>query len=170
MTIDRAVEELVTREVETLGYELVKIEDSFSGGRGTLRIFIDREGAVITIDDCVRVTKSVGLALDGLPTLPGPYRLEVSSPGSYRPLAKAAHYARFAGERARISYLDEAGKRTTAIGTIAGAEEAAVTIRADDGERTISYDRILRANLQPDDGSREEPRGPRRGRRPGRRG
>jgi ribosome maturation factor RimP len=169
MALDRTVEELITREVETLGYELVKIESSFPGRRGTLRVFIDRADAGISIEDCVRVTKSLGLALDGVDAMPGAYNLEVSSPGSYRPLAKRAHYEHFLGERARISYLGETGRRDTAIGAIAGADETAVMIRAEDGVRTIPYERILRANLQPDDGAHAEPERARRG-RPGRRG
>ncbi|RJR30748.1 MAG: ribosome maturation factor RimP [Candidatus Latescibacterota bacterium] len=169
MTLDRGIEELVAREVEALGYELVKVEFSVGGRRGTLRVFIDRTDAGISIDDCVRVTKSLGLALDGGEAMPGPYTLEVSSPGSHRPLVKRAHFERFLGERARVSHLDETGKRETATGAIATAGETAVTIRAEDGTRTIPYERILRANLQPDDGPPPEPGRARRGRRAGRR-
>ena len=170
MSLERAVEELIAREVETLGYELVKIESSFPGRRGILRIFIDRPDAPVTIDDCVRVTKSIALALDGVDAIPGPYNLEVSSPGSYRPLAKSAHYARFRGERARIAHLDDSGARLTVIGVSADADDAAVTIRAEDGVRAVPYERIIRANLQPDDGARPEARSARRVRRPKRRG
>lgn len=169
MTLEHDIGAIVAREVETLGYELVAVEASFGGRRGTLRVYIERPDAGVSIDDCVRVTKSLGLALDGVDAMPGPYNLEVSSPGSRRPLTKRAHYERFLGERARVSYLDEAGKRLAAIGSIEGADAAAVSIRCDDGARMIPYERILRANLYPDDGPAPEPDRPRRRGRPKRR-
>ncbi len=157
MDLDRSVAELIEREIAALGYELVQVEAYAAGRRGMLRIYIDRPGASVGIDDCVRVTKTLGLVLDGVEAMPGAYTLEVSSPGTRRPLTKAPHYRRFCRERARIVYLDEAGKRTTAIGSIASSDDACVTIVVDGAERTVSFERVLRANLHPDDGARPLP-------------
>ena len=63
------------------------------GGR-SLRVFIDHPDGV-TLELCERVT----LALSDLRER---YSLEVSSPGSERPLTKPAHFRRFVGRRARV--------------------------------------------------------------------
>src|ERR1700756_5546665 len=63
------------------------------GGR-SLRVFIDHPDGV-TLDLCERVT----LQLNDLRER---YSLEVSSPGSERPLTKPAHFRRFVGRRARV--------------------------------------------------------------------
>ena len=63
------------------------------GGR-SLRVFIDHPGGV-TLELCERVT----LALNDLRER---YSLEVSSPGTERPLTKPAHFRRFVGRRARV--------------------------------------------------------------------
>src|SRR5665213_2633653 len=63
------------------------------GGR-CLRVFIDHPDGV-TLAMCERVTLLLG-------DLRERYSLEVSSPGSERPLTKPAHFRRFVGRRARV--------------------------------------------------------------------
>ncbi len=172
MEAGKELNELVERELGVLGYELVKMEAFFSGRRKALRIFIDRPETPVTIEDCIRVTKALGLVLDATETVPGPYNLEISSPGFARPLTKPAHFARFRGERSRVEYVDEAGVKATAIGPIADSSETAVTVRVDGIDRDIPYARIVKANLHPADQGLPEPencRRPRRGRGAGKR-
>ena len=155
MELERELNDLIAGELERLGSELVKAEAHLSGRRGTIRLFIDRPDTTVTIDDCVRVTKALGLVLDGVDAIAGPYNLEVSSPGFSRPLTKPEHFERFRGERSRVEYLDQEGCKTTVIGTISGVAPTAITLSAAGVEHLIAYERILRANLHPED--QEEP-------------
>jgi ribosome maturation factor RimP len=172
MELDKDLNDLITRELDALGYELVKGEAYLSGRRRTIRIFIDHPDRSVTIDDCVRVTKALGLVLDGAEGLPGPYNLEVSSPGFSRPLTKPVHFERFRGERARVEYLEPDGGKTTAIGEITGVAPTAITLSVDGAERLVAFEKILRASLHPEDrgapGAKRGGRG-RRGKRPGKR-
>jgi ribosome maturation factor RimP len=97
-----ALQELVTKTVEGLGYDLVEIERSAGG---LLRITIDHpwtpgtdKGAeqFVTVEDCEKVTRQLqfGLEVEGVEYR----RLEVSSPGIDRPLRNEADFERFAGE------------------------------------------------------------------------
>ena len=92
----RAVEDTVTG----LGYDLVDAEKSAGG---LLRVFIDQPApqAVITVDDCERVTRQLQhvLEVEGCAY----ERLEVSSPGLDRPLKKPADYGRFVGEQVEVT-------------------------------------------------------------------
>ena len=63
------------------------------GGR-CLRVFIDHPDGV-NLAMCERVTMLLN-------DLRERYSLEVSSPGSERPLTKPAHFRRFVGRRARV--------------------------------------------------------------------
>jgi ribosome maturation factor RimP len=86
--------------VSGLGYELVEIEWSSAGHNSLVRIYIDRtDGAAIGLDDCERVSRSVGAVLEAEDLIGHEYRLEVSSPGFDRPLRTAEHFERFAGQR-----------------------------------------------------------------------
>jgi len=117
------------------------------GGR-CLRVFIDHPDGV-TLEMCERVTVLLG-------DLRERYSLEVSSPGSERPLTKPAHFRRFVGRRARVRTRhprplggDAAGARPmrSFTGELVGASEEEVTLAADGGVIAIPYSEIRRSNL-----------------------
>ena len=80
----------VEPDVEVLLAEVV--------GGSRLRVYIDHPDGV-TLGLCERVSLL-------LRDLREQYSLEVSSPGSERPLTKPAHYRRFVGRRARVRTRD----------------------------------------------------------------
>jgi ribosome maturation factor RimP len=82
----------------------------------TLRVFIDHPDGV-TLSLCERVS---GLLIE----LRDRYTLEVSSPGSERPLSKPDHFRRYLGRRARVRVRDQEGGRSArrSRGAGAGAE------------------------------------------------
>lgn len=86
--------------MQALGYELVDL-DAHVGGQGLLRIYIDQE-AGIDLSDCELVSRQLSAFLDVEDPLPGQYVLEVSSPGSDRPLRTPQHYQKFQGHEAVI--------------------------------------------------------------------
>jgi ribosome maturation factor RimP len=130
-------------EIEVLLAEIL-------GGR-CLRVFIDHPDGV-TLAMCERVTLLLG-------DLRERYSLEVSSPGSERPLTKPAHFRRFVGSRARVRTRhprpSAAGETGTSgprparsfTGELVGASEEEVTLAADGGVIAIPYSEIRRSNL-----------------------
>jgi ribosome maturation factor RimP len=105
----------------------------------TLRIFIDHpEGVTLAL--CERVTRELG-------DLRERYALEVSSPGTDRPLTKPAHFRRFLGRRARVRTRDAREGHRSFTGELVGATDSEVTIAADTGVIAIPYDDIHRSNL-----------------------
>jgi ribosome maturation factor RimP len=105
----------------------------------TLRIFIDHpEGVTLAL--CERVTRELG-------DLRERFALEVSSPGTDRPLTKPAHFRRFLGRRARVRTRDARVGHRSFTGELVGATDSEVTIAADSGVIAIPYDDIHRSNL-----------------------
>jgi ribosome maturation factor RimP len=105
----------------------------------TLRIFIDHpEGVTLAL--CERVTRELG-------DLRERFALEVSSPGTDRPLTKPAHFRRFLGRRARVRTRDAREGHRSFTGELVGATDSEVTIAADSGVIAIPYDDIHRSNL-----------------------
>jgi ribosome maturation factor RimP len=78
------------------GMELVEAECLRMPSRWLVRIFIDREGGV-TIHDCSEISHQLGDVLNVHDVPPGPYTLEVSSPGLDRPLVKDADFLKYRG-------------------------------------------------------------------------
>jgi ribosome maturation factor RimP len=105
----------------------------------TLRIFIDHPDGV-TLALCERVTRELG-------DLRERHALEVSSPGTDRPLTKPGHFRRFLGRRARVRTRDAHEGHRSFTGELVGATDSEVTIAADSGVIAIPYDDIHRSNL-----------------------
>jgi ribosome maturation factor RimP len=121
------------------------------GGR-CLRVYIDHPDGV-TLAVCERVTALLSEERER-------YSLEVSSPGSERPLTKPAHFRRFVGRRARVrtrhprpavhadgQRQDGARPVQSFTGELVGASEDEVTLAADGGVIAIPYSEIRRSNL-----------------------
>ena len=129
-------------EVEVLLAEVL-------GGR-CLRVYIDHPDGV-TLALCERVTALLSEERER-------YSLEVSSPGSERPLTKPAHFRRFVGRRARVrtrhprplrsEQSASAGRPVNSFtGELVGASDSEVMLAADGGIVTIPYAEIRRSTL-----------------------
>ena len=108
-------------------------------GGTTVRLFIDHPEGV-TLEVCERVTRA-------LPEIREAYALEVSSPGTERPLTKPDHFRRFLGRRARVRTRGEHDGRTSFTGELVGASDTDVTLAADTGVVQIPYADINRSTL-----------------------
>ncbi len=104
-----------------------------------LRVFVDRPGGV-DLALCERITSH-------LRDLLAEYSLEVSSPGSERPLTKPEHFRRYLGRRARVRTRGEREGRKSFTGELVGASDQDVTVAADAGVVTIPYADVKRSNL-----------------------
>ncbi len=148
-TIDTELPQLLGHALAGLGYELVDFEH---GRSGLMRVFIDRQGG-ITVDDCARVSNHLtrlfaveNVAFD---------RLEISSPGLDRALKKAADFARFTGQKAKVHLFALVQGRKRFVGRIAKVSGEQVSfVLVDDGkegaEMTFALSEIERARLVPD--------------------
>ena len=116
--------------------EVILVEEA---GRGALRITIDHPDGV-TLDLCEKVTGELADVRER-------YALEVSSPGTRRPLTRPAHFRRYVGRHARLKLLPGEGLPGSLTGEITAAAEDSVTIAASDGLTSIPYTQIKRANL-----------------------
>jgi ribosome maturation factor RimP len=121
-------------DVEVLLAEVV-------GGR-LVRLVIDHPQGV-SLELCERVTKL-------LPEIREEYALEVSSPGTERPLTKPEHFQRFVGRRARVRTRGEHDGRRSFTGELMGASNDEVTVAADTGVVSIPYAEIHRSHLVKD--------------------
>jgi ribosome maturation factor RimP len=118
-------------EVEVLLAEVV--------GDRLVRLFIDHPNGV-SLELCERVTKQ-------LPAVREQYALEVSSPGTQRPLTKPEHFRRFVGRRARVRTRGDHDGRRSFTGELLDAGDDGVTVAAETGVVSIPYADIHRSNL-----------------------
>jgi len=112
---------------------------------GLLRVYVDHPDGV-SVEMCERATLALG-------PLRERFALEVSSPGSERPLTRPEHFQRFAGRRARVRTRQalavgaDGQPRASFSGEIVAADEECVTIAAAGAIAAVPYEQISRANL-----------------------
>jgi ribosome maturation factor RimP len=141
------------------GVELVDVSFGREPGGAVVRVLIDRPvdaggqvRSAVSLADCQSVSRDLSTALDvDEDAMPGPYRLEVSSPGVDRPLVKLADFERFTGQEIKLQTKAPIGDRRKFNGKLLGVvrEETGETIRLEqDGKPvTIPFNEVTRANL-----------------------
>ncbi len=129
--------------LEPLGYEVLELDIGASGRSRRVLLRIDRlDEAVVSMDDVERASEVFGLELDRLDPFQEPYRLEVESPGSQRPLVTPRHFERFSGLLAKVRVGAE-----TFRGRITRVDGNDVTFDVSGQERTLSTAQIDSARL-----------------------
>lgn len=131
------------------GYELVEVEMTNQYGQRVLRIYVDKPGHGINVDDCAAVTHLLNPVLDTNEDLGEHYMLEVSSPGTDRPLRKPEHFARYAEKRVPVRVETQApvNGRKKFKGTLTGFDDGMILVECDGQPYAVPLDLLKRANI-----------------------
>ena len=145
------VNELLQPLLEAQGLELVETKLLRPRrGRATLRVFLDRPGGGVTLDDLARMSRVLGELLEVHDLIPESYTLEVSSPGLTRELKKEADYRRFAGRVVRLTTRAPWQGRQVHRGILQGLEGEEVCLQAGGEVLRIPLKEVARARLDID--------------------
>ena len=141
--IEERVETLIQSKVQELGYSLYDVQYVKEGQNYFLRIFIEKPGDTISLDDCEKVNNTVNELLDNADYIKDQYFLEISSTGVEKLLRKDKHLKDSIGNEVRISLfkpveLDKA-KHKEVEGVLKSFDENEVVLEIESGE--ISIDR-----------------------------
>jgi len=149
--IKQKLEELVEPLAVAQGLELVDLELLRPRrGRTILRLFLDRPGGGITIEEITRISRLVGAMMDVYDIIPESYHLEVSSPGATRLLKNPGDYQRYTGRLVRLTTRTARDGKQVFRGILQGLEDE--EIRLQDGETVycLPLSEIARARLDID--------------------
>ena len=148
-----ALEPLVERTVNGLGYQLVDLENVNNGRM--LRVFIEKLHDVdpslgqagVTVADCEAASRQLQrvFEVEGIPY----DRLEVSSPGLDRKLKKPADFARFTGQEASVRLRRAVDGRRNFTGIVRSVEGERVEIEYEGGRMAFDIAELDRARLVP---------------------
>jgi ribosome maturation factor RimP len=136
------------------GVELVHVEYQGEPNGLILRVYIDKPGGV-TLDDCVLISRQLNDLLDIHLEECSTYNLEVSSPGSDRPLSRRQDYERFKGEVARIKTAELIDGSRNFKGVLMGTSDENINIMVENRVCSIPFTEIQRARLVDYNGDKE---------------
>ncbi|VAW95421.1 Bacterial ribosome SSU maturation protein RimP [hydrothermal vent metagenome] len=151
MRVPVGMTELLEPAIESLGYELLGIEYHSQGKHSILRLFIDSPNG-INADDCGSVSHQVSGILDVEELLKGSYNLEVSSPGTDRPLFKLKHYEQLIGRNIKVKLREAVGEQKKFKGEITHIDGQKIFIFCEDIKSEVGFEvtEVDKANLIPE--------------------
>lgn len=141
------IEALVSQVAQEEGVDLFDLAVVREGPRTLVRVYLDREGGV-NLGECESFSRKMSAVLDVHDPMPGPYVLEVSSPGLDRRLTKPAHFAAAAGRRVRISLHEPSEGSRNYVGTLLSADAEGVELERDGRTYRFRYPEVRKANLE----------------------
>ena len=139
-----AVRALVDPVLADASAELVEATLHRQGRQLVIRLLVDQVGGV-TIQDCARLNRWVGQALDEADLIEEPYTLEVSSPGLDRPLVSKRDFERAIGEELDLELREPVHGRRQLTGQLLAVQPGAVVMITQAGNVTIPLTQIQRA-------------------------
>ena len=147
-TRDRLAE-VLTGPLASAGLDLEAVELTSAGKRRMLRVAVDQDGGV-TLDDIAEATREVSRVLDASDVMGAqPYTLEVTSPGTDRPLSLPRHWRRNRGRLVKTTLTD--GRSVT--GRIVDCDDDGALLEVEDGphrtaQQEVRFDEVAKAKVQ----------------------
>ena len=131
--------------IEGAGLDLEDIEVAPAGRRRLVRVIVDKDGGV-TLDDIADTTRLVSKRLDEADDLMGEssYTLEVTSPGTDRPLTAVRHWRRNIGRLVKVTPHE--GDPVT--GRIVEAGESSARLEVDGTSHDVDYTEVRKARIE----------------------
>ena len=130
-----------------LGVDVESVDVQKAGRRHIVRVVVDRDGG-LDLDLIAAVSRRASELLDVPPlseALPGPFVLEVTSPGVDRPLTEARHWRRALTRLVEVTLADG----STVVGRVTSVpDDDTVVLTNDAGDHTIARADIQRAVVQ----------------------
>ena len=139
--------------VEEVGPDLEDVVVQRAGRRRLVRVVVDADGGV-GADDLADVSRAVSEALDDEAALPAdvaravasPWTLEVTSPGTDRPLVEPRHWRRAVGRLVKVRLA--AGGETTGRLLAVDDDGAVLHLDVDGAVREVRRDDVASARVQ----------------------
>ncbi|NCT92204.1 ribosome maturation factor RimP [Cellulomonas sp. APG4] len=141
------VREVVQPVVGASGLYLEDVVVAPAGRRTVVRVVLDLdEDAVgsLDLDTVGEVSREISAAMDAADPVRGAYVLEVSTPGTDRPLTEPRHFRRARTRLVTLELTDGSSVR----GRLAEADASAYVLVTDDGEVEIEPSRVSRGRVE----------------------
>ena len=145
--IPEELREVIEPVVEAAGLELVDVALVRGRQPWGLRVTIDTPAGDgrVPIEACAAVSREVATQLDAADAIPVSYRLEVSSPGLDRVLAREKDFAAVCGREVRLETRAPLAGRRRFRGRLLSFDGGVARLSVDGAEVSIAFTDVSRA-------------------------
>jgi ribosome maturation factor RimP len=145
--IREKLKELLVPIAESAGAFVVDIAVRNERGGKLLQAFIDTDKGV-TIEQCAEISRELARQLDLSNLIPTSYRLEVSSPGTDKPIRLLRQYGKNVGRRFRLSW-EGTDPQKPFRGTLKDVKGEQLVFETDAGEVvSIDFSKIVESKVE----------------------
>ncbi|MCY4001762.1 MAG: ribosome maturation factor RimP [Bacteroidetes bacterium] len=125
------------------------VDFSVRGSRGShaVDVFVESDDS-LGVDRLAQLSREIGFVMDTQDVMPGPYTLNVSSPGADRSLQIPRQYRKHLGRDLRVHYRKDDQSMTEICGRLLDADDSAIQIQRQTGKINIKFEDILWAKVQ----------------------
>jgi ribosome maturation factor RimP len=133
----------VAGAVEQAGLLIENVEVTGAGRRRTVSLVVDLPDGPggVSSDQIGEVSREVSTALDEADVIPGAYTLEVSTPGTDRPLTEPRHFRRAVGRLVTVTTAE--GETTAYLDDV-----ATLKLSRDGAEHEIALGDVVGARVE----------------------
>ncbi|WP_373546923.1 ribosome maturation factor RimP [Chamaesiphon sp.] len=143
------ITDIATPIATELGLEVVAVIFHTHERPPCLRIDIRNPAAETGLQDCERMSRALEAALDTSETIPFPYALEVSSPGTSRQLTTDREFNAFSGFAVQVTTHQPVDKKTEWQGQLIRRDDTKIYLSLKG--RTVEIPRELVSKVSLDD-------------------
>ncbi|MCB1154967.1 MAG: ribosome maturation factor RimP [Deltaproteobacteria bacterium] len=129
------------------GLEVFDLEMAKAGRRSLLRVYLDRPGGAVSVDDCAAVSRELSDWLDVQDMIAGTYNLEVSSPGLDRPIRHHDDAVAMIGKLVKVRTRRDVDGRKKFTGRLLDVKDGQWIVQVDAAEYAIDEDLVDKANM-----------------------
>ena len=150
---ENSLRDLVERHLKDEGLFVVAVKVSRAGDSQRVKIILDGDDG-ITIEQCAEVSRKINHILDEDDEVPGPFVLEVSSPGVDHPLQMLRQYVKNVGRKVKVVLQD----RNEIRGILKSVNEKFIEVEKEVKSKNkkeykremveIPFDKIEKTNIQ----------------------
>jgi len=143
----RRIERLIEPSLREMGYEIVRVH--WGGAKHPhLQIMAERiDRRPMSVRDCEAISRQISPLLDVEDPIQGRYSLEVSTPGTDRPLVRLRDFERFVGFETKIKTVRPINGRRRFRGRLDEVIGETVRIVTPEGEALVPFAEIEKAKL-----------------------
>ncbi len=136
------IQQLSVPLLAAAGIELVDVCTRRQGRQTVIEILVDKPRGGITLDECARLNREIGDAVEVQNIMMDSYFLEVASPGLDRPLKTKKDFERVLHRPVRLILLERVGEKGEYIGEILEVNDQGVVIATQQGNLAVPFEKI----------------------------
>ena len=144
---EQRVYDLAAPIVTELGYLVWDIRYEKEGASWYLRVFIDSETGVISINDCEKVTGPISDMLDEKDPIAQSYILEVSSAGLEADLIRESHFDACLGSKVRARLIRPMEGVREMAGILTDWNKERIVLETENGNAEIPFSALAFVKL-----------------------